>query len=515
MATLYSRLRQIAEQHGDRVALISDEDGSRTYSELVSNASAIAYALRHELGMDFGERLGLWGLNRLEWVEVFVACSAAGVSCLPLNTDWTPNEAGPILGQAGVKTLVHDSHLSARAHALAPKVEGLEQLVSIGGAGLTLKQLVDIAPRDCASRLPEPPDNVGAPFFFTSGTAGSRSKAVVRKGNPQRMPPMEGLFGLTPEDRTIVVTPFFHGNGNSGFMYTLLYGGSVVFPRRFSASRFWPMVDRYRPTFMFTLMPIVNILMAQPPSAAEKHNSLEKILALGIAPYADAVEERFGVQAFDWYGGTEMGGCVSTPLNEPRRPGSTGKVLPGRSLFILDENMQTCAPGTVGQVAVLHEEVGFGGYAGDPEATNAVLSGKYFLTGDLAYIDEDGWFFFVDRLKDMVRRGGENLSSIEVEAVLREHPAIAEVAVLPRPDPVLGERVTALVVVAPGHELPDAKTLRSFASKQLAPFKIPDLIIPIESMPRTGTGKIRKAELRKVITDYLAQQEPDPVAANG
>jgi acyl-coenzyme A synthetase/AMP-(fatty) acid ligase len=275
------------------------------------------------------------------------------------------------------------------------------------------------------------------------------------------------------------------------------------------------MVDRYRPTFMFTLMPIVNILMAQPASAAERHNSLEKILALGIAPYADAVEARFGARAFDWYGGTEMGGCVCTPLDEPRRPGATGKVLPGRSLFILDENMQQCPPGVVGQVAVLHEEVGFGGYAGDPDATNAVISGPYFLTGDLAYLDEDGWFFFVDRLKDLVRRGGENLSSIEVEAVLREHPAIEEVAVLPRPDPVLGERVTALIVVAPGHEAPDVKTLRGFAGKQLAAFKIPDLIIPIDVMPRTGTGKVRKGELRKVIEDYMAQQQPEALVSNG
>jgi len=504
MTTLFTTVKKIASENGDRLALISDEDGSRTYSELVANVAATAYVLRYELGLDFGDKLALWGLNRPEWAEIFLACNAIGVGCFPMNTNWTASEAATILQKAKVKVLAHDSYLSARANVLASKVEGLEQLISTDSSGsLGLKQLQLVAPRDCITRLPDPPANVGAPFFFTSGTSGSRSKAIVRVGNARRMPPMEELFGLTPEDRTMVVTPFFHGNGNSGLVYTLTYGGSVVFNRRFSANRFWPLVDRHRPTFLFTLMPILNILLSREPCSAEAHNSLQKILALGVAPLLETVEKRFGVRAFDWYGGTEMGGCVCTPLDEPNRPGSTGKVLPGRTLFILDDNLNVCPPGVTGQVAVLRDEVGFGGYADDPEATAASIAGPYFLTGDLAYIDEDGWFFFVDRSKDIVRRGGENLSSIEVEAVLSRHPAIQEIAVVPRPDTVLGERVTAVIVPKANFVAPDPSALRAFASKELARFKIPDLVVTVGELPRTETGKIKKPALKAVIAEYV------------
>ena len=142
------------------------------------------------------------------------------------------------------------------------------------------------------------------------------------------------------------------------------------------------------------------------------------------------------------------------------------------------------------------DQVGFAGYANDPEATAAALKDGWFLTGDMAYIDADGWFFFVDRAKDIVRRGGENISSLEVEAALADHPAVEEIAVAPRPDPVLGERVTAFIVPRAGMAAPDADELKVFAAGRLAAYKVPDLVIVVSQMPRTQTGKIKKAVLK-------------------
>jgi acyl-CoA synthetase (AMP-forming)/AMP-acid ligase II len=155
------------------------------------------------------------------------------------------------------------------------------------------------------------------------------------------------------------------------------------------------------------------------------------------------------------------------------------------------------ATGEVGEVCFPAESIGFGGYVEDPEATAAALRDGYFHTGDMGYFDADGYFFFVDRLKDIVRRGGENISSIEVETVYRLHPQIADVAIVGKADPVLGERVVAFVVPRPGQPAPEVAELARFGAGKLAPFKIPEEVHAVAELPRTATGKIQKFQLRK------------------
>lgn len=499
MVSVLDNLGVAAAQFGSKIALINDAR-SITFEDLHRNAAAVGYSLRHELDLEPGDVVGLWGANTIEWVEVFAACSAIGVSCVLMSTGWTITEAESILADAGAKALIHDIRFTARATTLAHKLPSLRHLVPIDATvGFNLAQLRALAPKEAASFLQPPPAGTGRPLFFTSGTTGSRSKLVIRTGTFQRMLPMDELFGLSASDRTLCVTPFFHGNGNAAVFETLKFGGSVVFPTRFSPNRFWSIVDQHRPTFFFSLMPILSILLAREPSPAEAHNSLTKIMALGLAPFAETIAQRFGVRVFDWYGGTEIGGCVVTPLDEPNRPGATGKVMPGRHLFIVDDELNVCQPGTIGQVAVPRDEIAFGGYAGEEEDDGRpYLSGEYFLTGDLGYFDDDGWFFFVDRVKDIVRRGGENIASIEVEAALQDQPDIEEVAIVPRPDAVLGERVTAFVVPRSGRPVPTAAQLRAFASGRIATYKMPDMVIAIDVLPRTATGKVQKAGLKAI-----------------
>lgn len=507
MATQYDNVRRMADSAGDKLAIISEFDGVRSYGELARGAAAVAHSLLRELALEPGDRVALWGWNTPEWVECFLGCAAAGVSCFALNPEWTASETAALLEQVGAKVLFHDANLSARAVAVQARTPGLVHLVSIGGSGhLSLQDLQALAPAHAASSLPEAPAGSGLPFFFTSGTTGSRSKAVIRSQGRKAPERMASLFNLDESDRLMVVTPMFHGNGNAGVMTALTFGGSVVFQRRFSASRFWPLADRYRPTFLFTLMPIVNILMSLQPSLQERRNSLRYILALGISPYADACEARYGVKAIDWYGSTETGGAVYTPIDQPRRAGATGRLLPGSSLVIVREDLTPCGPGEVGEVAFPAKDIGFEGYAGDPESTAAALRDGYFMSGDLAYLDEDGWFFFVDRIKDIIRRGGENISGLEVESLLAEHPSILEVAVVPRPDPILGERVTAFVVPREGMRNPSPAELKAFAAGRLADYKLPDLVISAAELPRTETGKVKKALLKAQLRERTAQQ---------
>jgi acyl-CoA synthetase (AMP-forming)/AMP-acid ligase II len=305
----------------------------------------------------------------------------------------------------------------------------------------------------------------------------------------------EAMFGIEPRDRAIVVTPFFHGNGGGGLRSALNYGASAVFPRRFSARRFWPLVDRYRPTYLFTLSSIANILLGLPPGPHERRHQLRVAIVLGAAGSAPVIEERFGVPVIDWYGMTEAGYGTYTRLGAERRPGSAGQRFPGSTMTILAPDDTEAAPGEVGEVVFRRGSITFDGYLDDAEATAAALDRRWFHTGDLGYFDDDGFFFFVDRLKDIVRRGGENISSVEIEGVLRLHPDVADAAIVGRPDPVLGERVVAFVVPAEGR-VPDPTALADHVGAHLARFKVPEDFVTTDALPRTGTGKVVKARLR-------------------
>jgi acyl-CoA synthetase (AMP-forming)/AMP-acid ligase II len=194
---------------------------------------------------------------------------------------------------------------------------------------------------------------------------------------------------------------------------------------------------------------------------------------------------------------TEVGMGTYTRLSEERRPGSAGRPFEDSAMTILREDGSVADTGEVGEVCFAADGIGFAGYIDDEEATRSALHDGYFHTGDLGRFDEDRFFYFVDRKKDIVRRGGENISSAEVETVFRQHPDVAEIAILGRPDPVLGERVAAFVVAAEGSTPPDAEALARFAEGQLAPYKLPETVIPTDELPRTATGKVEKFRLRQ------------------
>jgi crotonobetaine/carnitine-CoA ligase len=332
--------------------------------------------------------------------------------------------------------------------------------------------------------------------MYTSGTTTGRPKAVVSQMTDRAGIDYHEMFGLGPTDRGIVITPFFHGNGMGGMMASIMYGASVVFPRRFSASRFWDLVDLYRPTFLWTLVPLANILLGRPESPRERRHTMRALIVLGSARNATQIEERFGAPVIDWYGMTEAGFGTYTRLDEARKPGSAGRRFPGSTMTILREDGTEAVPGEEGEVVFRRGTISFDGYLRDNEATAAVIDSDWFHTGDLGYFDEDGFFFFVDRKKDIVRRGGENISSMEIEGVLRMHPHVADAAVVGKPDPVLGERVTAFVVPAEGHREPDVAGVQEFVGERLAKFKVPEEIYLVDELPRTPTGKIIKALLR-------------------
>jgi acyl-coenzyme A synthetase/AMP-(fatty) acid ligase len=338
-----------------------------------------------------------------------------------------------------------------------------------------------------------------AGLMYTSGTTTGRPKAVAHNSDVQgRQVDYVEMFGVDTTDRIMFVTPLFHANAMGAWQCALGYGASAVFQRKFSATSFWSVVDQYRPSVLFTLSPIVNILMGRAASPMERTNRFRVMIVLGSGPNAPAIEERFGAPVIDWYGMTEAGSGTYTRLGDERRAGSAGRRFPESTMRVLRDDGSEAAPHEVGEVGFRVEGIHFGGYVDDDEANAAAVRDGWFLTGDLGYFDDDGYFFFVDRKKDIVRRGGVNVSSIEVETVLRGHPSVADVAIVARPDPMLGEHIVAFVVPVTS-DAPTLDELRQFAADELATYKLPDAVVIVDELPRTASGKVEKFRLRSLL----------------
>lgn len=512
MPTVFDAVSFHAGSDPDRLAVLSEQDGVRTYGELAATAASLACAMA-DSGVEQGDRLCLWSENLPQWLEMFLAGAAAGCVPVPANPQWTDTELEFVLRHSGSRVLACQSHLVPRALTLAGRVDSLTQVIGLdGGAGApTVSQLAE----SFAGSSLTPADSPVGAVLYTSGTTSGTPKAVridakmLAGGGIS----YQDMFGLGPADRAMVATPFFHGNGMGGALSALGAGASVVFPRRFSARAFWPLVDRYRPTYFFTLVQIVNILLSLPERPLEKRHGMRVWIVLGSSPVGATIERRYSAPVIDWYAMTEAGQGTYTRLDEERRPGSAGRVFPGTDMRIFLDDGTEAAPGQVGEVVFHRNSLSFDGYLDNPEATGETLRGEWFHTGDMGYFDQDGYFFFIDRRKDIVRRGGENISSMEVEGVLREHPDVGDAAVVGAPDPVLGEKVTAFITVAEGRPAPDVVTLQKFVGEYLAPFKVPGNVLIIDELPRTTNGKVEKFRLRQRLSvaasPVLDAQQPN------
>lgn len=501
---LAALLERRARASSERGALTFD-GRTRTFGEVLDRVRRFATVLA-DGGVRRGDRVAYLGINDPAILEALFAAAHLGAVLVPLNFRLTGPELAFMIENAGVHTLLVDeqhahvidevrAELSVQRFlhvAAGSAADGWEDGNALIPAATPLAQRVPVAPEDPAV------------IMYTSGTTGRPKGAVLTHANLwwHNIGVVLAL-DVAHDDVSLVCAPMFHiGALNVTTIATWIKGGRLVIHRAFEAQAVLEDLDREGVTTMFGV-PVMCDALSSLPGFADTDLSALRLIITGGAPVPIALIRRFqerGVDLAQGYGLTEAAPVASflTAENAERKLGSAGRPLLLCDLRIVDASGAPVPPGVQGEIEVRGPAVTVG-YWQNPEATAETMNGSWLRTGDGGHLDEEGFVFIADRIKDMVITGGENVYPAEVESVLFEHPAILEVAVIGTADPKWGERVCAVAALHPDAEL-TLDMLREFGDRRLARYKLPLQLELVDELPRNATGKVLKTELRTRFT---------------
>ncbi len=472
-----------------------------TYGELRRQIEEVGASLRRG-GVRRGDPVAIVLPNNLEFVVSFLATTWIRAIAAPLNSTYKKEEFRYYMEDAGVKAVIvpPGDHV-ARDGAAELGLPVWE--CGIRDGNVYVNRVAGDLPANIDPTAPEPEDV--ALFLHTSGTT-SRPKGVpLTHGNLMAsINNIAGTYQLSPHDRSLIVMPLFHVHGLLGAtLSTLLTGGAVIVPAKFSASAFWQQAAKYQATWYSAVPTIHQILLARADQDQAPRSGLRFIRSCSsaLAPATfHQLESRFGAPVLEAYGMTEASHQMSSnPLPpHPRRPGSVGRGT-GVDIVILDDQGAILPIGQQGEVSIRGKNVTHG-YLNNPEANQSSFTNGYFRTGDQGILDAEGYLILTGRLKELINRGGEKISPLEVDAVLLEHPAVAEAVSFGAPDAKYGEEVHAAVVLK---GTATAAEIQGFCKERLADFKVPKVIHIADAVPRTATGKIQR---RHVAAHFLQNQ---------
>lgn len=480
---------------------ITFADRTQTYGDFFDRIERLAAELVAG-GVGRGDRVGYLGLNHPDFLTTLFATARIGAMFVPLNFRLTGAELSYIIADAGVHTLIADADHTAVVDPVRDE-SGLRRTIALTPVPgwETLEELV--AARD---RLKEPvypgPDDV-AILMYTSGTTGRPKGAMLTHGNLFWNNVGALLsFDTLHDDVSLVCAPLFHIGGlNVTTLITLQKGGHLVMMPAFDAERALDLIAEYRVTTMFGV-PAMFLFMSQSAKFATTDLSSVRALICGGAPVPEALMRRYGERGIPFaqgYGLTEtapLALVVSIDQASVKLGAAGHHTLPLSDVRLVDANNDPVRLGESGEICVRGPQV-MKGYWNNEQATAAAIdSDGWFHTGDIGRSDDDGYVYVVDRVKDMVISGGENVYPAEVEDALYKHPAVAEVAVIGLPHEQWGEAVTAIVALAPEANLA-LDELREFARSELASYKLPLRLEIVDGLPRNPAGKVLKYELRE------------------
>jgi acyl-CoA synthetase (AMP-forming)/AMP-acid ligase II len=491
----------------DKPAVIDDRPGEPvvtwSFSELDRRANQLGHYLG-SLGVDSSTKVIWCGQNSVGLVAGINAIRKVGAIGVPLNYRLTPEEAAYVIDNSDARVVYVDAEyetLINRARGQTPKV----QHVCVFGGDGDMEKAVAACPAEAPAS--EDSDGIaGATMIYTSGTTG-KPKGAVRGAtiDSSIAAGLLGLIGYVPDDIYITTGPLYH-SGPLGFASIAhALGNTVVVQHKFDAEDWLRLVETYRVTTTFTAPTPIRMICSLPDEVKARYDrtSMKRLIA-NAAPWTLNLKKMYladfpADSLWEVYGSTELGvDTVLRPQDHLRKPGSCGQAAPGIEIKLFDDNgMEVTEPFKPGELYV-RSAASFTSYYKAEEKYQAATRGDFLTVGDIAYFDEDGFFYIADRKNDMIISGGMNIYPAEIEAALDASPDIYEVAVFGIPDEQWGESVHAVVV--PSHEGVTAEQIVAFAREHLAGYKVPRSVTFAEELPKTGSGKVLKRQLRQSFT---------------
>jgi acyl-CoA synthetase (AMP-forming)/AMP-acid ligase II len=495
----------------DKPAVIDDKGGSGvvrwTYAQLEGEANRLANALA-SIGVRAGEKVIWCGPNSPQVVAVINATRKIGAVAVPLNYRLTPEEAQYIVVHSdAVAAYVDAEYAHLFVSPAGEQLGNLRHTVVFDGAPLAGMLGGDLV----AGASPEPPaeaeagaEGVGATMIYTSGTTGKPKGAYRKMTDQSTAIALIGFIGYTPDDVYLTSGPLYHSGPGAFMAVGLALGQTIILQRKFDPQDWLRLVDTYKVSSTFSAPPLIRLVCALPAEIKARYDrsSMKRMLA-NAAPWSFALKQAYladfpADSLWEIYGSTELGvDCVLEPKDQLRKPGSCGKPAPGVEIRLLDADgneVTGTGPEHTGELYVRSTGI-FNEYYKQPDSYEAARHGDFHTVGDIAYRDDEGYYYICDRKNDMIISGGMNVYPAEIEAALEQHPGVFDVAVFGIPSDEWGEQVHATVVPAPGASLTEAD-VTAFARQHLAGYKVPRSVSFAEELPRTGSGKLLKRQLR-------------------
>lgn len=499
--TLPALLKNRAARNGDS-PLFSDRSTTWTARDAIDVASRRAGALA-AYGIQKGDRVAILCGNRIEFMESVLGCAWLGAVAVPINTASRGMQLQHILQNSSARLLIAESNLVDNVTSLDSGDLALETIWVIGeqestSAGSPFAQVALPArgePVEAATLTD------GDPFviLYTSGTSGLSKGVVCPHAQFYWWGTHTGSdLEVRPGDVLYTCLPLFHTNALNSFFQALMHDAELIVERRFSASGFFDSLIATRATVTYVLGAMVPILLSRMPSSKEREHCVRVALAPGVPPqFQETFTQRCGMGLIDGYGSTETNSVIGGKL-DTRRQGYMGKLAAGFDARVVDANDQSVADGEPGELILRADQpyAFASGYFGMPEKTVEAWRNLWFHTGDRVVRSKDGYFRFVDRLKDAIRRRGENISSFEVEQVLLSHPAVELAAVFAVQSSLAEDEVMAAIVLREGCTLGPLELIQ-FCEPRLPYFAVPRYLDFRSDLPRTENGKIMKYRLRE------------------
>jgi acyl-CoA synthetase (AMP-forming)/AMP-acid ligase II len=503
-------LTMYAQAQPDKLALVDDRLGIEvrrfTFAELEDRANRLAHVLA-ERGLGPGTKVVWCGQNSDDVVTLIHAARKIGATAVPLNYRFSDDEAAFVTDHSDAVVVYVDAELApmfGRIRDRIPKVRTI--LVFAGPAPARMESADELAASAPAEPVEVPAaEESAATMIYTSGTTGRPKGALrVNAADPQQMGAMLQFIGYRPDDVYLTTGPLYH-SGPGGFMgVASALGQTVIVQRKFDPEDWLRLVETYRCTSSFSAPTPIRLVCNLPDEIKDRYDrSSMRIMIANAAPWSYSLKQQYVADfppesLWEVYGSTELGvNTILRPEDQLRKPGSCGTAAPMVEIRLYDDDgnvVEATGPDATGELYVRSPSV-FADYYKQHDKFEEDHRDGFQTVGDIAYRDDEGFLYICDRKKDMIISGGMNVYPAEIESALEAHPEVFEAAVFGIPSDEWGESVHAVVVKVPGAELSEAE-LVAHARDHLAGYKVPRSIDWIDELPKTGSGKILKRELR-------------------